>query len=116
MSPTLALSTLPFGHFIASGRERPKTKTWKVDEHKGNCVVVNGVEYEIESNTATTLTIKGGWKVETATYDYTIKDCVKVAAAKPPDHRRLIAALIAGGGVGTGILIYEKKVKSKNQR
>jgi len=116
-TPLVALDITGRGNLTKAGKTvTDTTKTWKVDEHKGKCVEVDGVEYEIESNAATTLTIKGVWKANTATWDYTIKDCVKVAAAKPPDHRRLIAALIAGGGVGTGILIYEKKVKSKNTR
>src|SRR5437773_11360042 len=65
--PLVALDITGRGNLTRAGKTiTDATKTWKVDEHKGNCVVVNGVEYEIESNTATTLTIKGGWKVETA--------------------------------------------------
>jgi len=79
-SPFMAMDVEGKGTLTKGGKTlTDTTKSFQTDELKGKCVVANGEAYPITANTATTITIKGSWKLDTGTYDYKVVDCTKEA-------------------------------------
>jgi hypothetical protein len=77
------------------------SKAYKADALKGKCIVAGGEAYPIASNTATVITIKGSWKLNSGTYDYKIADCDKdalIAAGATATAAGTAAAAAAAAG------------------
>jgi hypothetical protein len=90
------------------------TKTWQADALKGKCIVAGGEAYTIAGNTANTITIKGAWKLDTGSYDYTITCCDKdalvaagatAAAAAGAAAAGAAAAAAAAAGAAAGAAV-----------
>jgi hypothetical protein len=82
------------------------SKFYKADELKGKCIVAGGEAYPIVSNTATVITIKGSWKLNSGTYEYKIADCTKdalIAAGASAGAASAAAAGAAAGAAAAGI-------------
>lgn len=79
------------------------SKSWQMNELKGKCVVSGGEAYVIAGNTGNTLTIKGSWKLNAGSHDYTVTDCTKAAlVAAGATAAAAGAAASAGGAAAAG--------------
>jgi hypothetical protein len=87
------------------------TKSYQTDELKGKCLVAGGEAYTITGNTATVITVKGSWKVNSGSYEYKITDCTKdaliaagaTAGAAAGAATAAAAAAAAGAAAGAAV-------------
>jgi|GEM_PF-3263783 hypothetical protein len=80
------------------------SKAFDVNRLNKRCIVAEKEAHSIASNTATVITVKGSWKLNTGAYDYKISDCNKDAllAAGASAASATAAVGAAAGGAAAG--------------
>jgi hypothetical protein len=82
------------------------SKSYKANELKGKCIVAGEEAHQIVANTATVITTKDSWKLNSGTYEYKITDCTQcalvAAGAAAAAAGVAAAAAAAAAGVAAG--------------
>jgi hypothetical protein len=105
--PLMVLTQSGQGSLTKNGKSiADASKSYQSNELKGKCVVSGDEAYQIGSNTATVIAIKGAWKKDSGTYEYKVTDCTKEALAAAGASAAAASAaattVAAGGAAAAG--------------